>query len=111
MNSNVFEYDAPEDTNPVVLLYKLKVDISYALIVDAIREPLLNPHNVLVADVIVTQVPLDIIIFTGNIVLVGAQLSIMLNEYVPADKLVALYVVALGPNEIVVADGDNHWMV
>jgi hypothetical protein len=35
----------------------------------------------------------------------------MLNEYVPADKLVALYVVALGPNEIVVADGDNHWMV
>jgi hypothetical protein len=104
----VFENDSPEDTNPVILLYKLKFGVPYTLVVDAIKEPLLNPHNVLVADVIETHVPLDILMFIGSIVFVGTQLSIMLKEYVPADKFVTVYSTTPGPNEMVVADGDNH---
>jgi len=111
VNSNVFENDSPEETNPVELLYKLKVGVPYTLVVEAINEPLLPPHSVFVADVIVTHVPLDILMFTGSIVFIGEQLSIILNEYVPADKFVTVYAVTPTPNEMVVADGDNHWMV
>ncbi len=46
--------------------------------------------------------------FTGSIVLVGKQLSIILNVYVPADKLVCVYVVALIPNEVDPVKGDTH---
>ena len=111
MNSNVLENESPEDTNPVILSYKLKFGVPYTLVVDAIKEPLLPPHNVLVAEVIETHVPLDILMFTGCTIFVGIQLSIILNEYVPADKFVTVYAETPTPNEIVVADGDNHWMV
>jgi hypothetical protein len=41
-------------------------------------------------------------------VLLGVQLSIILNEYVPADKFVCVYAVTPKPKAIVPNVGDNH---
>jgi hypothetical protein len=60
VNTQVLVYDAPEETNPPVLLYKLKVGVPYILLVDAVKEPLFPPHIVLLKFVIETLVPLEI---------------------------------------------------
>jgi hypothetical protein len=39
---------------------------------------------------ILAHVPLDMLIFTGNEVIVGKHESRILNEYVPADNVVAV---------------------